>query len=171
MTVINHERPVLKLIDDLKKERSTPDDGGPRLPVKRRHRPQEEKVAIHREAIECLQHVLKHRNVNVVAKFLSKEMCAKHQPALKMWFLRFGPVEFTKDDTIVFSRKPKASFSAAVEEPFWKFEIAKQQHPFDFVEELRKLVERADRKRVRPLPGDKIDLEALSKAREILRGR
>lgn len=171
MTAINHERPILKIIDDFKKDRSGREDKGPHISIKKKHRTQSEKEAIHRDAVKCLQHLLKHRNINVVTKFLSQEKSTKYQELLRDWFSRYGPVKFTQDGEILFTRRAVAPFSAAQEEPFWKLGTQRQRQPFDFVEELSKLIEKADRRRVRQTPDDRIDLEALDRAREILKGR
>lgn len=170
MTAINHDRPVLKLIDDQKRKKSAQGGQSPRSSSKTNQQ-DDHKHKIHIEALACLDHLLKHGNINVVSKFLSQDKHSKQRPLLKEWFVKFGPVNFARDDTISFSRNRITSFNAAQEEPFWKLEPPRLQQPFNFVDELDKLIGKADRRRVRPIAGDEIDLDALTKAREILRGR
>lgn len=168
MSTINHDRPVLKVIDDLKKLRNAQVATGAEVARSKTRRKHHERDAIHSEAVICLEHLLKHGNINVVAKFLSQEKCQKHEIWLRAWFSKYGPLKFKSDGQISYSRKAGAPFSTAKEEPFWELAPPKPRQPFNFLEELTTLVDKADRRRLRPTPGDKIDLEALNKIREIL---
>lgn len=166
MTTLNHERPILKLIDDLKAEKSAREEFH-RKKINRLA----EKDHIHNEALKCLDHLVKHKNINVVSTFLADEKCKKHRELLRKWFAKYGPVKFSAAGEISYDRKGLFRLAEAREVPFWKFSEPKTMPTFDLLDELSRLVERADRRRLRPISGDSIDADALNEIRDILKKR
>jgi hypothetical protein len=127
MTKIDHARPILTLIDDLKRQRAqthTPraTKTEPQTPIKLSGRDAALNIVTHHAACAVLTHVYKYSDVRMVDRLLEGVPDAAQRSRLRVWFAAFGPVDFV-GGKVTFRRGAKTTLGDAMAKPFWKFKI------------------------------------------------
>ena len=94
MTKMDYDRPILKLIDDVRRHRTKTiatvtkrKPSGKKLPAEANA----ENIPTHRAACSVLTHVGKYRDVRMVDRLLEGVPIAQRR-RLRNWFAEFGPV-------------------------------------------------------------------------------
>ncbi|AMX93261.1 MULTISPECIES: hypothetical protein [unclassified Mesorhizobium] len=171
---MNHERPIFKLLADLKRDKSrTPPESLLKLEKKysstlqsndgTKLRGSSEKKIIHEVALGIFDHVKRHNDVRVIHSLLNAVEKEVYKSAISEWFRRYGRVD--TDGTGKFSLCKDKNFDrpSAVQNPFWTLTpIFTKQRPFNFARELEKLVDRATERADKPSPSDVVDPILLS---------
>lgn len=140
MTKFDHTRPILRLIDDVKRQRAktrTPNVPKSALVTSAfilssvakaeaalvKARGTTLNAAIHSAACSVLAHVGQHRDVRLVDRLLVVVSDSVRANRLKAWFSAFGPVEFVEGQAKY--RRARTLLGDAVAKPFWKFKAKK----------------------------------------------
>ena len=95
----------------------------------------------HRIACSVLQHVGKHGDIRVLAKFLASFPEMSRVNAVRSWFEAFGPVAFDGNDPS-FVRGGKCRLGEAMQTPFWKFKPEAEYTPLDAAAALENLIKK-----------------------------
>ncbi|MER9414770.1 hypothetical protein NKI95_02095 [Mesorhizobium sp. M0306] len=185
MSRLDHERPLFRLLASLKRERriNLPDDlaklekkfsadsaraKGGRKPTK-----SEERKIIHQIAVGIFDHVEKHKDITVIKTLLDHIDNKNDRGAVEAWFCKFGRVHLKAPGVLAYSRERQPNRNEAIANPFWTLmgERKRAEPPFDFSGELVQLLGKATERSLRPLLGDKVDLELLADIKLLLRER
>ncbi|MBR0847426.1 hypothetical protein JQ543_06710 [Bradyrhizobium diazoefficiens] len=138
MTKLDHNRPILRLIDDLKKLLSQANSGGsdPVRSAAPRFQPSslaqlkrqtgswgarslvDAKAEIHRAACSVLVHVGKHNDVRV-ATWLVEAIPPVYRKSVQDWFESFGPITFDGGKASFNPMNP-IRLGNAIDAPFWR---------------------------------------------------
>jgi len=126
MTKMDHARPILRLIDEIKRQRTrasfVPTKPKPSaVTKKRRASVTAENVLIHHAACSVLTHIGRHSDVRLADRLL-EGVPATQRKRLRSWFSEFGPVEFVGAKA-KYRRGATISLGRAMDKPFWLFEI------------------------------------------------
>ena len=97
VTKIDHQRPILKLIDEIKRQRaatrSTATKPKTVAAKKRRVSITAENILIHHTACSVLTHIGKHKDVRMAERLIEGVPIAQRK-RLRCWFSEFGPIDF-----------------------------------------------------------------------------
>jgi hypothetical protein len=127
MATMDHSRPILKLIDDIERQRakaraSTGTNQKAFVDIKKRlARVTAENILIHHAACSVLTHVGKHKDVRVVDRLL-EGVPIKQRKRLRNWFTEFGPLGFVGAKA-TYRPGAKTALGQAMHKPFWLFKI------------------------------------------------
>ncbi|MEH2521978.1 hypothetical protein V1279_007551 [Bradyrhizobium sp. AZCC 1610] len=126
MAKMDHTRPVLKLIDEIKRQRAAAaaTTTKPKLSAVAKKRPAgatAENILIHHAACSVLIHIGKHNDVRMVDRLLEGVPIAQRK-RLRNWFSQFGPVDFVGAKA-TYRRGAKTVLGQAMDKPFWLFRI------------------------------------------------
>jgi hypothetical protein len=127
MAKLDHHRPILKLIDDIKRRRAVT-----RVSKVRKRDPDAKigsvarrgnalDVAVHRAGCDVLAHVDKHSDVRMVDRLLEGVPNIAQRRQLRAWFAAFGPVDFVGGNA-KYRRGATTALGKAMHKPFWSFE-------------------------------------------------
>jgi hypothetical protein len=140
VTKIDHDRPALKLIDDVKRRRA--ETGVSKVnklePVAStfigsaakteaaliKARGTTLNAAIHSAACSVLTHVGKHRDIRLIDRLIAVVSDPVRANRLKAWFTTFGPAEFVEGQA-KYRRGARTLLGRGVAKPFWKFKAKK----------------------------------------------
>lgn len=183
MTRLNHERPIFKLLADLKRDKNRPlpegltklekkfasVSGSGRSPA-RTTRSHEKKV-IHEVAVEIFDRVARNNDVRIINLLLEAVDKEAEKNAVLEWFCRYGRVTSVAGK-LKFSKDKHADRTAAVANPYWMLILKPSQNraAFNLSRELEKLVGKATERMARPSSGDEIDPTLLAAVKRVLRG-
>lgn len=137
MTKIDHSRPILRLIDEIRRQRVET-----RIPRARKWEPPATikspgsvanfeaslvnargsamNAIIHRAAYSVLVHVAKYSDIRLVDRLIAAVPDSVRRSRLRTWFTVFGPVEFAEGKA-KYRRETKTRLGAATTKPFWNF--------------------------------------------------
>ena len=135
MTKMDHTRPILRLIDDLKRQRT--DTGLLRVQQQESGDPiavgdlpkmvdfdalkaefMELRWDLHQVACSVLAHVEKHGSVRLVNRLIATASTIMDAHRLMDWFVVFGPVEFV-DGKAKYKARGQTALEVAKALPFW----------------------------------------------------
>jgi hypothetical protein len=153
MSRINHERPILQLIDDLKKQRSVaakpPARTAGKQIVKRDIATLDaaSRTPIHDCAVRVLDHFGIHNDVRIPQKLL-EAVDHTTRMSLASWFAEFSSLRISEENgKLIFDRSRAHRLGAAIQTPYWKLARSKSPpRPFDFADELTVFLRRSKNK-------------------------
>ena len=138
MARIDHGRPILKLIDDIRRRqrasartsiealvdepqvRERISAASPSLNA--RHT----KAEIHRCALSTLEHLHRHHDIRMPLRLIEAVSDNRMKNALRAWFCLFGKASLHEDSTeLRFDKTKKSNLPAAMAKPYWKFIAAR----------------------------------------------
>ncbi|SDG69938.1 hypothetical protein SAMN05216338_1002124 [Bradyrhizobium sp. Rc2d] len=139
MSKIDHTRPILRLIDDLKRSRmeallpkaSQQLSGDQIAPAELRQKPDFESFGarteelsreLHQAACSVLAHIEKHGDVRLVDKLMAATPAFVDNRKLARWFTAFGPVDIVNGKA---KSKPGTHtlLKEAIGTPFWTLDL------------------------------------------------
>lgn len=136
VTKTDHDRPVLKLVDDIKRQRAET-----RVSKVRKWEPPAAikltgsiakfeatlvgtrrsamNVLIHHTACSVLAQAGKHHDIRLIDRLIAAVPDSVRRSRLRTWFTAFGPVEFV-DGKAKHRRGAKTTLGDAMAKPFWR---------------------------------------------------
>lgn len=149
LTNLNYDRPVFKLIDDLRRERSMAakigEAGVAKLPigraigvVRKSTSASQDRELVHQCALKVLEHVALHRDLRVVVHFLEVIVDSKSKRALVDWFTAHSPVAFTPTGEVRFDKAKPMKRGEGALSPYWKFYAKPVKKALDPIVELER---------------------------------
>lgn len=152
MTNLDHDRPILKMIDAMKRERqrlisaSAAPTGNldVRTAMKKLApvRLKRDRELIHESAVSVLTHFAQHFDLRVLHRFMEAVGDARHQVALTAWFTRYGPISVGTDGKFRTSRDKRAALAEAKLDPFWNYQPKSEPKPFNPIADLERIERR-----------------------------
>lgn len=190
MARLDHERPILKLIDAIRRRKSAAapkphkNDLDMYVQVPKVLKRQAslitsipitlaaERKLVQSVALEILAHIEKHHDCSDVQRLLDCVARPKERAALEGWFLQFGRVR-RKDGRFCLDRRKSLDRDVASLTPYWNIGSADAKEPnprrrFNLRNELEKLVAAANEFAAKREVGAEIDPELLRELKDIL---
>lgn len=181
MTKLNHENPIFKLIDSLKRERriNIPE---PLSKLVKKHAPtrastrsalplrRAEQQLIHDVCIGVFDHLSRTNDTRVVGSLLDAIANETDRTAVRLWFCTHAAIK-NKGDGISYDRDRKPNRYAALSNPYWTLIPKRIPRGFNFERELTRLVEKATERSVAKHPDDEVDLTLLAGIRRLIANR
>lgn len=181
VTRMNHERPIFKLLADLKRDKSVPlSDSLMKLEKKfasatkssrtpARTTKSHEKKVIHEVAMDIFDRLARHNDVRIVRSLLDAVEKDSDRKAILEWFCRYGRIT-SNAGKLGLSKEKYADRAAAVTNPYWTLISKSPQNraAFNLVRELEKLVGKATERALSPSPRDDVDLVLLGEIKRLI---
>ncbi|OBZ97315.1 hypothetical protein ADU59_01705 (plasmid) [Pararhizobium polonicum] len=181
MSSIDHNRPILKIIDSLKKGKASLIPEVPKAAPKKvlgqsivASRTTFSKELVHECAVRVIEHFGKHKNTALPNQLLAAVDDEKAKLDLKTWLCAYTRLKLSADgNTVVYDREKSHRLREAMDTPYWK--LAKVGQPrktsdYNFIEELEAFIERSRRKLISGSP-EKFLLEQIANARDAYRDK
>lgn len=175
MSSIDHNRPILKIIDGLKKGRASLTPEAPKATPKKvlgqsivASRTTFSKELVHECAVRVIESFGKHRDTRLPNQLLAAVDDEKAKLDLKVWLCTYTRLKPSDDGiTVVYDRDKSHRLREAMDNPYWKLAKAgkpKKSNDYYFIEELDAFIERSRRKLISGTP-EKLLLEQIANAR------
>jgi hypothetical protein len=188
MTQLNHQRPMFKLMKDIRKVRSGLEGSAlwlkHRDPVsvpgkkavsargKKTDTKLSERDRFHMVALSILLHIDKHGDYSDIARLVEIAPTRHDRTALIEWFCRFSKVDYNSStNNFSYVRDRLSDATAAMKIPYWTLKPARNKAPFVLGLEIEKLLDRARQRLTTPFPGDEIDVTLIAEVEKALRRR
>lgn len=179
MSSIDYNRPILKIIDSLRKSKGSLIREAPNATPKKvlgqsivASRTTFSKELVHECAVRVIEHFGKHKNTAVPNQLLAAVDDEKAKLDLKTWLCTYTRLKPSADgSTVVYDREKTHRLREAMDTPYWKLAKAGQPRKpsdYNFIEELDTFIERSRRKLISGTP-EKSLLELIANARDAYR--
>jgi hypothetical protein len=123
---------------------------------------------LHLVACSCLHHVEATGDIGFINRLVLALPKSARRNALIEWSIAHGKLMWNEDGKkLVFSRTKTTDIEAAIEKPFWEFRPEPEYKPMNLIEEITKLIAKAEKRIAaaaeenKDLP-DEIDMQLLS---------
>nr|WP_200985544.1 hypothetical protein [Rhizobium rhizogenes]QCL10660.1 hypothetical protein C6.5e_764 [Rhizobium rhizogenes] len=181
MSSIDHNRPILKIIDSLRKSKGSLIPEAPNAPPKKvlgqsiiATRTTFSKELVHECAVRVIEHFGKHKNTALPNQLLAAVDDEKTRLDLKTWLCTYTRLKLSADgNTIVYDRDKSHQLREAMDNPYWKLAKAgkpRKSNDYNFIEELDAFIERSRRKLISGTP-EKSLLQQIANARDAYRNK
>jgi len=90
-----------------------------------------------------IQHLAKNKDIRVVRAFIAKIPESFRADSMTKWLELYAQVVVDDDDELHYDENKSCKLGLALEKPWWKAKPAVKYVPYNFVEDLNKVLERA----------------------------
>jgi hypothetical protein len=145
VTNLDHNRPVLQLIDALKRERAAAAAKSSGETIRKSIRAVtiqkdfKDRDRVHQAAVAVLVHLGQHFDLRVPAKLIDAIGNTRTSAALVTWLSLYGPLSATKDGALYIVKGKPTQVGPATLDPYWKHFPAAPKKEFDPIAELERV--------------------------------
>lgn len=121
-------------------------------------------------ACAAIQHLGKHKDIRVLRNLVEGMPDGLRKDSMSKFFDLYAPVSFTDEGEMLYDAAKPVKLGEALEKSWWTAKVPQPYKPFNFVDELEKLITKSQRKldKIDPEKGDDLTPRDINEAKALL---